>query len=88
MSSAEFHKGMHVIGAEILKAAGQSIDLEWDHGLINPAALPPESVALLASKPGTSVRARFSREQLEDSAERIDRPDVLAIVRDVVVRLI
>jgi hypothetical protein len=92
MSTDQFYKGMSVIGEEIALALAShgvpNVNFQWNHPPFAPAGPPPASVELAASTSSRNVvRVLFSREQLEDSAGRIDRPDVWAMVRNVAAQL-
>jgi hypothetical protein len=93
MSTDQFYKGMSVVGEEIASALVShgiaNVNFQWDHPLFAPDGPPPASVELAASTSSRNVvRMLFSREQLEDSADRIDRPDVWAMVRNVAAQLV
>lgn len=93
MSNDQFYAGLRVIGEEIVVAlaslgiAKNSVDLKWNHGLIAAGSLPEFVELEVSTSPSKRVLVRFSREQLEDSADRIDRLEVRAIVGRVAAQL-
>jgi len=86
-----FVEGMQNIERDILKemrAAGITIttsDLQWNHG---QAVLPiPESLLLEINAQGRTASAAMSREQIEDSYERVERIDVVLAIKSLVAGL-
>lgn len=83
-STAQFLAGLRNIERAMiakLRANGVQItadSFEWHRG--EELVPPPEVVELEIKFQGMSTNAIISREQVEDSHERIDRMDVIAMI--------
>ncbi|MGZ3239370.1 MAG: hypothetical protein ACXWJK_03140, partial [Burkholderiaceae bacterium] len=87
----EFLAGMQNIERDIitkLRDIGVQItaaNFQWNRG--KDFVPPPEAISLEIKGQGNSTNAILSREQIEDSCQRIDRPDVTALVKGCVADL-
>jgi hypothetical protein len=90
-SSAEFLSGLQKIERAIIEAArarGRQLTaghFVWNRG--RDLVPPPEAIPLEIRFQGATANAVLSREQVEDSHDRIDRADVLELVRAITDRL-
>ena len=92
MAVSQFVAGMQNVERAIIdgvRKAGLHIDaknVRWQHGL---SFLPiPEAITLEVATNGHKFEATLSRQQLEDSWERIDRGDVHAMVDQAITQLV
>jgi len=86
-STAEFMGGLQRIERAIIEAArARGRQLTADHFMWHRGqdfVPPPETITLEIRFQGATANAVLSREQVEDSHDRLDRVDVLAMVRKV-----
>jgi hypothetical protein len=91
-SAGQYIGGMQRIERAIIegsKASGVTIDprnIQWNGG--KEFLSLPWSIELVISAGAKSAKAVWSREQVVDSWERLDRADVRACVRQVVAMLV
>ena len=84
----QFHAGLKTVAQSIeTGVGGETLDLRWHYGELVTGNAPPESVRLVVKAARGSWEGTMSREQLEDSAERVDRSDVHQLIRVIVERL-
>jgi hypothetical protein len=87
----QFLRGLQVIEREIVSGVrhvGGQVDefnFRWHGG--QKLIPPPSELELKITTPDRTLNVFFSREEVEDSEERIGRPEVRSKVRDVVAEL-
>lgn len=92
MSIEQFKTGLENIQQNIIENLREygieacSDNFLWNSG--RKVVSIPEAITLEIKIQQQSTSAKFAREQLEDSWERIDRPEVAAIVKRLVAVLV
>jgi hypothetical protein len=87
-NSDEFFAGMKTVVRDIETGVGaEPVDVRWQYGELVKGSDIPESVRLVVKTTRGTWEGAMSREQLEDSATRVDRADVHQLIRVIVDRL-
>ena len=87
-NSDEFFAGMKTVLRGIEAGVGaEAVEARWQYGELVKGNGVPESVKLVVKTTRGAWEGAMSREQLEDSATRVDRADVHQLIRVIVDRL-
>lgn len=85
--TSDFFAGLTTIHEELDRLVGEKLQPVWHYGRLVKGGEIPESVKLVVKSSRGAWEGALSREQIEDSASRIDRGDVHKLVGEIAAKL-